>query len=309
VGQSSKYEGREGLSPGLTNADVSPLYKMPRASNSATSLPGTSGHSPISEGAMLTPAGTEGTYQTMAEADRAYRSRMYRIPHPFTGDDSVARAPTHIEANRLPEYSEILGELRDINSDDPLAGSWNIDPFQNDPESTMHYIESYFSNVNDGLYYIFPRARFIQWLKTSHTKSAEDKMLLYSMMALGSIFSDRPGKVVALRRYSRTARFAVQKSQHTLSLQLAQSHLIWSLWYYATGSLVGCWDSIGAAGRAVSGLRYNMESGGVVVDHSSVCDFGLHPQALIECRRRTFWVAFVLDVRGPKSHHERRAIC
>ncbi|KAJ5148871.1 hypothetical protein N7448_000449 [Penicillium atrosanguineum] len=295
AGPSSKYDGKEGFSPSLANSDVSSLYNMPRASNSATSLPGTSGHSPISEGTRLTPSGTEGTYETMAEADRAYRSRMYRIPQPFAGDDSIARAPEHIEASRLPEYTEILGELRDINPDDPLAGSWNIDPYESDPDVTMHYIESYFSNVNDGLYHIFPHARFILWLKSSQMKSAEDKMLLYSMMALGSIFSDRPGKVVALRRYSRIARFAVQKSQHTLSLQLAQSHLILSLWYYATGSLVGCWDSIGAAGRAVSGLRYNMESGGVVVDHSQVCDYGLHPQALIECRRRTFWVAFILD--------------
>ncbi|KAJ6107515.1 hypothetical protein N7523_008838 [Penicillium sp. IBT 18751x] len=295
AGPSSKYDGKESFSPGLANSDVSPLYNMPRASNSATSLPGTSGHSPKSEGARLTPTKTESTYETMADADRAYRSRMYRIPRPFAGQDSVTRAPEHIEANRLPEYTEILGELKDINPDDPLTSSWNIDPYESDPETTMHYIGAYLSNVNDGLYHIFPHARFILWLKSSHTKSAEDKMLLYSMMALGSIFSDRQGKVVALRNYSRIARFAVQKSQHTLSLQLAQSHLILSLWYYATGSLVGCWDSIGAAGRAVSGLRYNMESGGVVVDHSQVRDYGLHPQALIECRRRTFWVAFVLD--------------
>jgi hypothetical protein len=222
---------------------------------------------------------------------------MYRIPRPFAGDDSAPRPAEHIEASRVPEYSKILGELGDINPDDPLAGSWNIDPYESDPETTMHYIESYFSNVNDGLYNIFPHASFILWLKSSLTKSAEEKMLLYSMMALGSIFSDRPDKVVALRRYSRIARFAVQKSQHMLSLQLAQSHLIFSLWYYATGFLVGCWDSIGAAGRAVSGLRYNMESGGVVVDPKQICDYGLHPRALIECRRRTFWVAFVLDVR------------
>ena len=151
--------------------------------------------------------------------------------------------------------------------------------------------------MNDGLYHMFPHARFGSWLKACPTKSADDKMLLYSMMALGSVFSDRPDKMAAMKRYSRIARFAINRSQHTLSLQLAQSHIIMSLWYYATGSLVGSWDSIGAAGRAVFGLRYNVESGGVVVDQSQICDYGLHPQALIECRRRTFWIAFVLDVR------------
>jgi hypothetical protein len=123
-------------------------------------------------------------------------------------------------------------------------------------------------------------------------------MLLYAILALGSIFSERPDKIGALRQNYRIARFSIQKNQYTLSLQLVQSHIVMSLLYYATGSLFGSWDSIGAATRAVSGLRYNMESGGVVVDQNHACEFGLHPQALMECRRRTFWVAFILDVRS-----------
>ncbi|KAJ5573741.1 uncharacterized protein N7459_008168 [Penicillium hispanicum] len=299
TGLPGKYDAREGFSPGaLTASEVSPsLYNLPRASsNSATSLPGTSGQSPISEGPILTPSGTEVTYESTADADRVYRPRTYRVPRPFPGSDHVfSRSPEHFEPNRTPEYADILSELREMNTDDPLTGSWNIDPYDCDPETTTHYIESYFSSVNDGIYHIFPHSRFMLWLKSSPTKSAEDKMLLYSMMALGSIFSDRHDRFMALRQYSRIARFAIQKSQHTLSLQLAQSHLIMSLLYYATGFQVGAWDSIGAAGRAVSGLRYNVESGGVVVEQIQVCDYGLHPQALIECRRRTFWVAFILD--------------
>lgn len=241
------------------------------------------------------PSGMESTHDPMVDVERVYRQRAYRIPRPFA-DESLVRQVDYAESNRIPEYSEILGELRDANPEDPLAGSWNVDPFDHDPEMTLHYVETYFSNVNDGLYHIFPHARFILWLKSCDTKSAEDKMMLYSMMALGSIFSDRPDRFTALRRYSRIARFAIQRSQHNLSLQLAQSHLIMSLLYYAAGSLVGSWDSIGAAGRAVNGLRFNIESGGVIVSQNQPCEYGLHPQALIECRRRTFWVAFILDV-------------
>ncbi|KAJ5442878.1 hypothetical protein N7445_004629 [Penicillium cf. griseofulvum] len=277
--------------------DVSPsLYDSVRASESATSLPGTTRHSPISEGSLVTPSGQEATYETMAEADRALRSRSYRLPSLITSaDDAMGHPSPHIESTRSPEYSDILGELKDSNSDDPLAASWNLDPYESDPEAAIHYTECYFLHVNDGLYYMYPHGQFSLWLKTNPTKSADDKMLLYSMMALGSVFSDRLDKMAAMKRYSRIARFAINRSQHTLSLQLAQSHIIMSLWYYATGSLVGSWDSIGAAGRAVYGLRYNVESGGVVVNQSQKCDYGLHPQALIECRRRTFWIAFVLD--------------
>ena len=166
----------------------------------------------------------------------------------------------------------------------------------------MHYVESYMAHVNDGLYHIFPSARFVLWLKSCPSKSTEDKMLLYAMMALGAVFSARPDRLMALRRYSRVARFAAMKSQYALSLQLAQSHLILGILYYATGSLVGSWDSIGAAARVVSGLRYNVEAGGVIVDQSQISSYGLHVQALIECRRRTFWVAFILEV----SMHNHR---
>ncbi|KAJ5381391.1 uncharacterized protein N7496_003819 [Penicillium cataractarum] len=290
----NRSRGSHSAGPTNLNADVSgSIYNIARASDSGASLPG-SGHSPMSESTGLTPSGMESAHDPMVDADRAYRQRAYRIPRPF-GDESLVRQVEYTEANRLPEYSEILGELRDTNSEDPLVGSWNVDPFDHDPEMTLHYVETYFSNVNDGLYHIFPHARFILWLKSCDTKSPEDKMMLYSMMALGSIFSDRPDRVTALRRYSRIARFAIQRSQHNLSLQLAQSHLMMSLLYYAAGLLAGSWDSIGAAGRAVCGLRFNIESGGVIVSQNQACEYGLHPQALIECRRRTFWVAFILD--------------
>ncbi|KAJ5775196.1 uncharacterized protein N7511_000207 [Penicillium nucicola] len=297
AGPSSKPDGRDPYAPSShSTSDNSPsLYNLTRASDSGTSLPGTSGHSPTSEGSMLTPSGTETTYETMADADRAYRSRASRFPPPFSGADDTLGRSAYIESSRQPEYSDILGELKDNNPDDPLVGSWHLDPHESDSETTMHYIECYFMHVNDGLYHMFPHTRFVLWLKSYPNKSAEDKMLLYSMMALGAVFSDRSDKVVAMRRYARIARFAINRSQHALSLQLVQSHIIMSLWYYATGSLVGSWDSIGAAGRAVFGLRYNLESGGVVVDQNQACDYGLHPQALIECRRRTFWIAFVLD--------------
>ncbi|CAG8013372.1 unnamed protein product [Penicillium olsonii] len=276
-------------------SDGSPsLYNVTRDSSSVTSLSGANGHSPASEGSNLTPSGQDATYETMADADRALRSRSYRLPPHFSTDDTLGRASAHIETTRSPEYSEILGELKDSNLDDPLMTSWYIDPYEVDPESTLHYTECYFSHVNNGLYHLFPHGRFPLWLKTCPTKTAEDKMLLYTMMTLGSVFSNRPDKLGAMKQYARIARFAINKSQHKLSLQLAQSHIIMSLWYYATGSLAGSWDSIGAAGRAVFGLRYNVESGGVV-SQSQTNDYGLHPQALIECRRRTFWIAFVLD--------------
>ncbi|CBF74045.1 hypothetical protein AN8177.2 [Aspergillus nidulans FGSC A4] len=233
------------------------------------------------------------TITTLAIPTRQYATRPQHLPGerermPRHSTGSAASSPS-------ADYAEILTEIKDLDEHDPLATDWRTDPYAVDPESATHFTELYFTYVNDRLYYLFPRRRFLLWLKSCHTKSLADNMLLYCIMALGSVFSDRPGKITAMRRYSRIATYALEHSQHSLSLQLAQSRIIISLWYYAIGALVKSWDAAGAAVRTVCGLRYNVEMGGVIVEQSQPCEYGLHPQALIECRRRTFWIAFLTD--------------
>ena len=291
---SPRYDSREAFSPvPIAPSEASPLYNMPGASSSSSSLPGNNARSPP-DIQKPTSSPTDGSYEK--EAERAYRAHMASNALQVTGVNDNVIPQIELPAHRPAEYLDILEDLKDNGPEELLAKSWAIDPHEEDPEWTVHLVEKYFTYVNDGLYYIFPRSRFIMWLKSCRTKSAEDRMLLYSMMALGSLFSDQADRAGALRRYTHVARFASQKSQHVFSLQLAQTHLILSLLYYGVGSLVACWDSLGAAGRVVSALRYNLESGGVVTELNQVCDYGLHPQALVECRRRTFWVTYILDV-------------
>ncbi|KAE8355740.1 hypothetical protein BDV28DRAFT_23878 [Aspergillus coremiiformis] len=290
----NRYEMRESFTgghnfPGSSNS----FYSLVRASESSTSLPRTNSQSPVSEGSMLTPSAMEGVQDSVLEAEQQRRLRMQGLGRVSMGPEDFSKRPTtHVS----PDYNEILMEMKDLDPQDPIACDWSIDPYEADPELTIHYVEIYFNYVNDRMYYMLPRKRFLLWLRSCHTKSLDDNMLLYSMMALGSVFSDRPDRVMALKRYSRTARYAVERSQHSLTLQLAQSRIIMSLWFYAIGALVKSWDAAGAAVRTVCGLRYNVESGGVIVDQSQQpCEYGLHPQALIECRRRTFWIAFMMD--------------
>ncbi|GFF45182.1 uncharacterized transcriptional regulatory protein C1327.01c [Aspergillus udagawae] len=272
------------------------IYSAVRASESSASLPGTNSQSPMSDASMLTPPAINSAHEPGLESDPVYRARRQSLGRPSTGpEDLNRRSVERNSARATPDYTEILMEMSDLDPHDPLAHEWNTDPYENDAELTTHYVENYFTHVNDSLYYIFPRRRFLLWLRSCQTKSLEDKMLLYSMMTLGAIFSDRPERLAAMKRASRTARYAVEHSRHNLSLQLAQSRIIMSLWYYAIGALEKSWDAVGAAVRTVCGLRYNVELGGVIVDRDRICEYGLHPQALIECRRRTFWVAFLMD--------------
>ncbi|KAK9579135.1 hypothetical protein V6Z96_001101 [Aspergillus fumigatus] len=295
----NRYDTRDSSSSFVghrPSSSANSVYSAVRASESSASLPGTNSQSPMSDASMLTPPAINSAHEPSLDSDSHYRSRRQSLGRPSSGaEDPNRRSVEGISARATPDYTEILMEMRDLDPHDPLAHEWNTDPFEHDAELTTHYVENYFTYVNDSLYYIFPRRRFLLWLRSCHAKSLEDKMLLYSMMTLGAIFSDRPDRLAAMKRASRTARYAVEHSRHNLSLQLAQSRIIMSLWYYAIGALEKSWDAVGAAVRTVCGLRYNVELGGVIVDRDRVCEYGLHPQALIECRRRTFWVAFLMD--------------
>ncbi|KAL4864176.1 hypothetical protein BDV12DRAFT_16118 [Aspergillus spectabilis] len=289
-----KYDMRDNSATGDSNnaGTSSSLYSIPRASESSTSLPGTNSQSPFSDDSMLTPSAVDSNHESITDLDQQYAARLQRGTG---GHENVLRHSMDSIVSASTDYAEILTELKDLDAHDPLANDWRTDPLAVDPELTLHLTETYFTFVNDRLHYMFPRKRFLLWLKSCRTKSLDDNMLIYCIMVLGSVFSNRPDKKAVMKRYSRTARYALEHSQHSLSLQLAQSRIIMSLWYYAIGALVKSWDAAGAAVRIVCGLRYNVEKGGVIVDQSQPCEYGLHPQALIECRRRTFWIAFLMD--------------
>ncbi|KAL2811358.1 hypothetical protein BJX63DRAFT_422465 [Aspergillus granulosus] len=289
-----RYDIRDDAVTGSSNnaGTSNSLYSVARASESSTSLAGTNSQSPLSDGSMLTPSAVDSNHESATDPDQQYIAKLQRMS---SGHEHASRPSTDSAGSLFTDYAEILTELKDLDAQDPLANDWRTNPYGVDPELATHYIEAYFTFINDRLYYMFPRRRFLLWLRSCQTKSLDDNMLLYSMMALGSIFSDRPDRMTALKKYSRTARYALDHNQHSLSLQLAQSRIIMSLWYYAVGALVKSWDAAGAAVRTVCGLRYNVEMGGVIIEQSQECEYGLHPQALIECRRRTFWTAFLMD--------------
>ncbi|KAH2720545.1 hypothetical protein KXW29_001325 [Aspergillus fumigatus] len=294
----NRYDTRDSSSSFVghrPSSSANSVYSAVRASESSASLPGTNSQSPMSDASMLTPPAINSAHEPSLDSDSHYRSRRQSLGRPSSGaEDPNRRSVEGISARATPDYTEILMEMRDLDPHDPLAHEWNTDPFEHDAELTTHYVENYFTYVNDSLYYIFPRRRFLLWLRSCHAKSLEDKMLLYSMMTLGAIFSDRPDRLAAMKRASRTARYAVEHSRHNLSLQLAQSRIIMSLWYYAIGALEKSWDALGAAVRTVCGLRYNVELGGVIVDRDRVCE---------HARGHDYRAAFVSrQVRTARTH-------
>lgn len=173
--------------------------------------------------------------------------------------------------------------------------SWANDPYDVDPEITMHYIDTYFIHINAATYRIFPCKLFKRWIKTEKAKSPDDLMIVYTILAMGSVFSSRAERKHEGSLFSKIARYAVEKNHGNFSIQLIQSRLLLAFYHFALGETHKAWDFGGMGFRVASGLRLNLEEGVTDIGDDDVMEYGLNRHALAECRRRTFWSAYMMD--------------
>lgn len=172
---------------------------------------------------------------------------------------------------------------------------WVTNPYEVDAQAIGHYVEMYFVHVNAAGYRIFPHRSFVHWLENHDSKSPDDMMLIYAIVALGTTFSARHDHKSDGHLFVQVAHSAVERRLHKYSLQLVQSCIILGLYYFATGTSLGGWESIGQGLRAALGLNLNVEESFQDVEDDEGPLFGLHNYAFVECCRRTYWSAYVVD--------------
>jgi hypothetical protein len=165
-----------------------------------------------------------------------------------------------------------------------------------DPLTTRCLFDLYFSTVNNSIYCIFPRNTFMRWLTTSSGRSLDNKMVLYAMLALGSIFAGQ-AYAEAGKRFFELAVQVVASTLGRFSLGVAQTRLLLGLYKFAQGNEGAAWDYYGLSIRTINALRYNDEETCVTGrdQHNQIPEYGLTIQQLVECRRRTFWAVFLMD--------------
>lgn len=174
--------------------------------------------------------------------------------------------------------------------------SFEDDPFAIDPDLTIHLLELYFTHVNNATYCMFPRVTFMNWLTTSREKCQNERMVLYALLAMGSVFAGQ--EYVSIGK--RCADLAMEGSTGKIgrfSLALVQVRLLLALYSFAKGNEGAAWDYCGLAIRAISALRLNHEEG-CEIDRSRktpIIEYGLTREQGTECRRRTFWAGFLMD--------------
>jgi hypothetical protein len=118
-------------------------------------------------------------------------------------------------------------------------------------------------------------------------------MLFYSVLALGSIFSPKSEHKALGAQYASVSRYACDNRRFTI--QLVQSRLLLSLYYFAINNPNDAWDFCGAAVRAASGLRLNVEIEKSEDAFLQAYPYGLNRHGYAECRRRTFWSCYLVD--------------
>lgn len=249
------------------------------------------------------PADVEVTEETSATGSAPSTSRsVVKRRRPNAADTlavkSLPRKPAQHECRR-PRSSgedatvpwEALSGYADVHS-----FSWANDPYEVDPESTMHYVDTYFIHINAATYRMFPRKSFTRWIKTEKAKSPDDLMILYTILAMGSMFSSRAERKHEGSLFSKIARYAVEKNHGNFSIQLIQSRLLLAFYHFALGETHKAWDFGGMGFRVASALKLNLEEGVTDIGEDDVVEYGLNRHALAECRRRTFWSAYMMDV-------------
>lgn len=184
----------------------------------------------------------------------------------------------------------------------PRTFSWEDDPFDVDADTTLHLLELYFMHVNSATYCMFPRTTFMHWVRTSKKKCQNQRMVLYALMAMGSVFADDALSGIA-KTCADIVASAVQAKHGRLTIHLVIARLLLALYSFARGREGAAWDHCGSALRAIIGLRLNSEEG---CNEDSInpeprAEFGFTTEQLTECKRRLFWSGFLMDVRCP-SH-------
>ncbi|OCL09486.1 hypothetical protein AOQ84DRAFT_431293 [Glonium stellatum] len=178
---------------------------------------------------------------------------------------------------------------------DQLALGWEQDPYEADPGLTSSLLNLYFTHIGSATYCIFPPQHFTAWVETCREKSHDDRMLLYSVLAMGSVFATDSGERSVGKQFAGIAAYATERRFGRFSLQLCQSRLMLALYNFARGKATEAWDFCGLALRAISALKLNTEEGVKDIPDDIDLDFGFDRLTLEECRRRTFWSGFLMD--------------
>ncbi|RVX68415.1 hypothetical protein B0A52_07415 [Exophiala mesophila] len=172
---------------------------------------------------------------------------------------------------------------------------YHLDPYELDPDLSVYYVNKYFTHIDCFTDCTIPQRQFTHWLKTCQSKSSADIMLIYAMLAFGATFARRGATEAYPALFTGIVHEAIMNNGDSFSLQLLHTRLILALLSFSQGQYNRAFQYSGTAMRIGMGLGYNMEDTVASVTREGDLIFGLDKAAVVECRRRTFWSAFIME--------------
>ncbi|KAF2087568.1 hypothetical protein K490DRAFT_12804, partial [Saccharata proteae CBS 121410] len=221
-------------------------------------------------------------------------SNQDKSVEPEAGKKRPADVLTPRNAAPVSDMLHVALENNPLETKRHLRGGYTLidDPFEVDPQLSTHLLELFFEHINSATYSMFPQKPFTAWATNRQKKSMDDKMLLYSVLSMASVFESDEQHRGTEEKFVEAALYGIQQRVGQWSLQLSQSRLLMGLWCFARGLPDNAFDHGGTALRALSALNVNYEDG---IKTPSEGEFGFDQPMLEECRRRTFWAGFLMD--------------
>lgn len=182
------------------------------------------------------------------------------------------------------------------DSTDDLVFAWEIDPYHTDPMRASKLLHLYFDYRDTSINCVLPRESFWHWVRSPIRRCRDETVLLYAVLALGSLFSTEAELREIGVRYAHLARHAEKEIayEHSLPLALARLHL--SFHHFATGDGAESCYFVHASFRTLNALQLNVQEGILnVAAEPASRELGLSRAELIECRRRVFWLGYLTE--------------
>jgi hypothetical protein len=184
------------------------------------------------------------------------------------------------------------------------SSSWDEDPYLNNPDATMHFLEAFFAQPAYEVSILFPRCAFTRWVRQCREKRRRECIVLYAVLALGSIYAGNvfsPFAKLCAERATQAVSFVDGK----FSIAVIQARLLLAAYNHLIGKDTSGWDLSGSATEMIRAMRLNSEEGCEEdLNEHTRRYYNFSREQLKECRRRIFWTAFLVEVSSLENSSE-----
>ena len=187
-----------------------------------------------------------------------------------------------LSKSNIESHSESRSERHKTRPE--ISFAFDVDPFLANPRLTMHFVKEYFKHVNSHIYVLFQTKISLHWIEHCQTKTSDDRMLLYAMLAAGAAFSPSKSYESYEYQFKNIAEVALDRNDSS-GLQSVQTQLLLSMVEHTLGQL----DRSRELSISAIRMAYKASMSEEVETEDPI--FGMDLAAHLECRRRTFWLA------------------